>query len=217
MVFFFVARDGSTLYMGKDKFENELLIKYGMPEDVWFHVDAMSSAHVYLRRKRGETTLEGLDPGVLQDCAQLVKHNSIKGRKLPAVHVSYTMWSNLKKTNGMVEGQVGFHSQRAVQRVHIETDREIVRRVSKTMVEREPDLAKEKSDRDALERREQREKEAAARAIEEAAIKKSKEEAKLRSYDSLFADYKKSKDDSDDSDDSDSGPKNYEDYEDSFM
>jgi predicted ribosome quality control (RQC) complex YloA/Tae2 family protein len=41
--------------MGKDKFENEDLIKYGFPEDIWFHVKDFSSAHVYLRLKEGET------------------------------------------------------------------------------------------------------------------------------------------------------------------
>ena len=40
---------GYRIYMGKDKFENEDLIKWGWPEDVWFHVDDLSSAHVYLR------------------------------------------------------------------------------------------------------------------------------------------------------------------------
>lgn len=28
---------------------DEDLIKWGWPEDVWFHVDKYSSAHVYLR------------------------------------------------------------------------------------------------------------------------------------------------------------------------
>jgi len=37
--------------MGRDKYENEDLIKYMWPEDVWFHVDDLSSAHVYLRMK----------------------------------------------------------------------------------------------------------------------------------------------------------------------
>lgn len=36
----------------KDKYENEELIRFGLPEDVWFHVDALSSAHVYLRQKK---------------------------------------------------------------------------------------------------------------------------------------------------------------------
>jgi hypothetical protein len=41
--------------MGRDKFENEDLIKYGWPEDVWFHVNDLSSAHVYLRLRDGVT------------------------------------------------------------------------------------------------------------------------------------------------------------------
>jgi predicted ribosome quality control (RQC) complex YloA/Tae2 family protein len=40
--------------MGKDKHENEDLIKYGLDDDVWFHVDNLSSAHVYLRLNHGE-------------------------------------------------------------------------------------------------------------------------------------------------------------------
>lgn len=54
MVFYYTSRCGDYLiYMGKDKFENESLIRYGLPEDVWFHVDNLSSAHVYLRLKPG--------------------------------------------------------------------------------------------------------------------------------------------------------------------
>ena len=44
-----------TCYMGRDKHENESLIAYGWPEDLWFHVDKMSSAHVYLRLPEGDT------------------------------------------------------------------------------------------------------------------------------------------------------------------
>ncbi|CAH2066490.1 unnamed protein product, partial [Iphiclides podalirius] len=52
MVFYFTSNVVSppvTLFMGADKHENEDLIKWGWPEDVWFHVDKVSSAHVYLR------------------------------------------------------------------------------------------------------------------------------------------------------------------------
>jgi len=42
-----------TLYMGRDKIENEDLIKFGWPNDVWFHVSNLSSAHVYLRMPEG--------------------------------------------------------------------------------------------------------------------------------------------------------------------
>ena len=41
MVFYFVSdvvEPPTTLFMGLDKYENEDLIKFGWPEDVWFHV-----------------------------------------------------------------------------------------------------------------------------------------------------------------------------------
>ncbi|KAL0330763.1 UNVERIFIED_CONTAM: Coiled-coil domain-containing protein 25 [Sesamum angustifolium] len=81
MVFYFKARPEAgdyTIFMGLDKYENEELIKYGFPEDVWFHVDKMSSAHVYLRLNKGQT-IDDIPEGVLEDCAQLVKANSIQG------------------------------------------------------------------------------------------------------------------------------------------
>ncbi|KAI3911610.1 hypothetical protein MKW92_052489 [Papaver armeniacum] len=72
MVFYFSTRSESggelTIFMGLDKHENEDLIKYGFPEDIWFHVDKMSSAHVYLRL-----------------------------RKVNNIDVVYTPWSNLKR------------------------------------------------------------------------------------------------------------------------
>ena len=43
MVFYFEGRNNAKIYMGKDKYENESLIKYGWPEDIWFHVDNLSS------------------------------------------------------------------------------------------------------------------------------------------------------------------------------
>ena len=82
MVYFFKSLCGTyTYYMGRDKFENEELIKYGLPEDVWFHVDDLSSAHVYLRMNPGET-LDDLTENVLLECASLVKANSIAGCKV---------------------------------------------------------------------------------------------------------------------------------------
>ena len=49
---------GYMIYMGRDKYENEELLKYGWPEDIWFHVDDVSSAHVYVRLNKGETYLD---------------------------------------------------------------------------------------------------------------------------------------------------------------
>ncbi|KAB2017567.1 hypothetical protein ES319_D08G171700v1 [Gossypium barbadense] len=58
MVFYFKAQAEAgdyTIFMGLDKYENEELIKYGFIKDIWFHVDKTSSAHVYLRLKKGQT------------------------------------------------------------------------------------------------------------------------------------------------------------------
>lgn len=59
---------------------DEELIKYGLEEDVWFHVDKLSSAHIYLRMNEGETW-ESIPADLLNDCAQLTKANSIEGKK----------------------------------------------------------------------------------------------------------------------------------------
>jgi predicted ribosome quality control (RQC) complex YloA/Tae2 family protein len=72
--------------MGADKFENEDLIRYGLPEDLWFHVDNLSSAHVYLRMRKNQK-IEDLSRKAIQECAQLVKANSIEGCKLKTVDV----------------------------------------------------------------------------------------------------------------------------------
>ena len=104
MVYYFQTKTGFTIYMGKDKYENEYLIKYGHPEDVWFHVDDLSSAHVYFRMKPG-MTLDDISEEALLECSSLVKANSIQGCKKSSVYIVYTRWKNLRKTNDMVDGQ----------------------------------------------------------------------------------------------------------------
>lgn len=75
-----------------------------------FHVDDLSSAHVYLRLPPGQA-FEAVPADTLEDCAQLVKANSIVGSKRSTVDVVYTPWSNLKKTAAMDVGQVGLAAQ----------------------------------------------------------------------------------------------------------
>jgi hypothetical protein len=83
--------------------ENEKLLQYGWPEDVWFHVDDLSSAHVYLRLAKG-MTIDTISKDALEECTQLVKANSIEGSKRASVYVIYTMFMNLKKTADMEAG-----------------------------------------------------------------------------------------------------------------
>ncbi|XP_076033008.1 coiled-coil domain-containing protein 25 isoform X2 [Oratosquilla oratoria] len=84
MVFNFTSRvvePPVRLFMGEDKHENEELIKWGWPEDVWFHVDKVSSAHVYIRLSLGQT-IHDISQAVLEDAAQLCKANSIQVYKI---------------------------------------------------------------------------------------------------------------------------------------
>lgn len=133
--------------MGRDKYENEELIKYGLPEDVWFHVDDLSSAHVYLRMKP-DMTLDDINDDLLLDCTSLVKANSIEGCKKASVYVVYTRWKNLLKTNDMVDGQVGYHRKQNVRRVLVEKNNSIVRQIEKTKMEiNHPPLYEEQQQR----------------------------------------------------------------------
>ncbi|KAI3438974.1 hypothetical protein D9Q98_001388 [Chlorella vulgaris] len=189
MVFFFVPRgygpgkEDWLLYMGLDKYENEDLIKYALPQDVWFHVDALSSAHVYLRMPEGKTMAD-IPKDTLEDACQLVKANSIQGNKASNVGIVYTPASNLRKTDDMATGQVGFHNDKLVKKTQI-TRRlnEIMNRLNKTQEERFPDLAAEK----AAWEKEQIGKRKSQAAVQRLTEKEEKEEQK-RQQDML--DYK---------------------------
>lgn len=64
-------------------------------------------------------TMDDIPANTLEDCAQLVKQNSIQGCKTNGVTIVYTPWSNLKKTAAMEVGQVGFHSDKSVRKVKV--------------------------------------------------------------------------------------------------
>lgn len=189
MVFYYTPRGadktGHTIYVGKDKHENEELIKYGFPEDVWWHVDRLSSAHVYLRLRRGQS-LADITAEELEDCCQLVKANSIEGHKASSVAVVYTPWANLRKTADMDTGQVGFHDEKAVVRVHVASRvPEVLNRLVKTKMERWPNLAAE----EAAEREARAERKEAERLRRKEELEAARERARAeqaRSYTNLM-------------------------------
>ena len=157
-----------------------------LPADVWFHVDDMSSAHVYLRLDSGKTWKD-IPETALEECCQLVKANSIKGSKIKGVKIVYTPWANLRKTKSMEAGQVGFHTPTQKAYRTISRNKDILRALAKTKTwVEEPDLEGQRRARDAQAKEElkaQRKEQAAADAAER---KARKEQAALRSYDSLF-------------------------------
>jgi len=145
MVIFFNSSDPNyTIYMGKDKYENEELIKYALPIDVWFHVEDFSSAHVYLRLPEN-ITVDEIPKDILYECCQIVKDNSKDGRKKEKVSVCYTRWENLNKVSTMEVGEIGFKKQNEVKVIDgITKDKEILKRLKKTMEEKNVNLEAEK-------------------------------------------------------------------------
>jgi len=190
MVLFFTSTavtPPAIVYMGKDKVENEDLIKYAWPQDVWFHVDKLSSAHVYLRMPES-MTWDTIPEALLTDCAQLVKANSIEGNKKDNLTVIYTPADNLKKTGDMAVGQVSFHSDKRVKRVHVETRQNpIVNRLNKTKIEKTVDHEQERIDRIKAENSVKRAAAAAKKKADAELARAREAEKAARSYDSLFS------------------------------
>ncbi|KAM0253912.1 hypothetical protein ACHAQJ_007087 [Trichoderma viride] len=202
MVYYFtsnVVEPAGFIYVGKDKFENEDLIKYGWEEDVCnstiyddlkntnnestqFHVDKLSSAHIYLRMQPGQTW-DTLPEELVMDLAQLTKANSIEGNKKDNITIIYTPWANLKKDGSMDVGQV--------KRILVPNrENPIVNRLNKTKVEKKPDLKAEKDEM----LKQLRIKEQAAQQIKkkeeqrQAQEWKEKKWQKDHAYDELFTD-----------------------------
>ncbi|CAO2178256.1 unnamed protein product [Urochloa humidicola] len=151
-----------------------------------FHVDKVSSAHVYLRLKKGET-IDTISEGLLEDCAQLVKAHSIQGNKMNNVEVVYTPWSNLKKSPSMDVGQVGFHNPRMVRVLTVEKRvNEIINRLNKTRVERRPDLKAEKEASNAAEKAERKMQLKEKKRKEEIERLEKEKWAEIRSYKGLM-------------------------------
>jgi len=206
MVFYFtsnVVSPAVNIFMGLDKYENEELIKWGWPEDIWFHVDKLSSAHVYLRLQQGQT-IDDIPAAVLEDCAQIVKANSIQGNKMNNIDVVYTMWSNLKKTQGMDVGQVGFYRDKEVRKLKVEKRlNDVVNRLNKTKVERQVDLRAEREERDREERDDKKRELRVQKEREKAEEKRKQEAAAMRSYTTLMKEdkMKSNQENNEDSDD----------------
>jgi hypothetical protein len=167
---------------GRDKYENEDLIRWAMPHDIWFHVDALSSAHVYLRLPPG-VTIATIDPDTLEDAAQLVKANSIQGNKQNHLEIVYTPAANLRKTASMDVGQVGFIDQKAVHKVRVERRwNDIVNRLNKTKEELYPNLEQEREAWEREERGRNKEQAQAARAAEKEAAEEQRRAQEAQSY-----------------------------------
>ncbi|ORY73836.1 hypothetical protein BCR35DRAFT_293542 [Leucosporidium creatinivorum] len=177
-----------TIYAGKDKVSSdEDLLRYA-GEDVWVHVDKLSSPHVYIpiRDLPDGMTWESLPDSLLMDVSQLVKAGSIMGNKKNNVTIIYTPSSNLLKTGDMDTGTVSFKNEQKVRRFHVpERQNAIINRLAKTKKERIVDHEAERVERIKEEGRRKR-LAANERKNSDLEIQRArKAEAAARSYDNL--------------------------------
>lgn len=127
-------------------------------------MDALSSAHVYVRLNSGESWRD-MPKELVWEMCQLVKDNSIEGCKKDKVDIVYTPCDNLKKTASMDVGQVGFKVAKGSRRSpdvvkvrEVAKDKDVLKRISKTQEEKFPNLELMREERNAKEARERREK-----------------------------------------------------------
>lgn len=152
MVYYFTAKPmsdddftistPSTIYMGKDKIENDPLIKHSHPKNIWFHVDNHSSAHLYLQLTKEQLVSFKsfdkftIDSDILSQIAQLTKANSIKGNKLNNITVIYTPVENLHTDGSMDIGTVTFKNPKQVKRINVtKKENAIINKLNKTKTE----------------------------------------------------------------------------------
>lgn len=195
MVFFFTSSDGLVIYMGKNKFENEDLIRFAHPEDVWFHVSDHSSAHVYLRmevqpfesRAGGRyVDLDNLPPQSVEECMQLTKANSIEGCKKSEVQIIFTPATNLLKTPDMDIGQVDFKNRSLTRIRTIQTDRNMIKALAKQRTESYPNLSLLRDQREEKELSDKRAFDKQRRKTEAEIAVKEREEEDQRTYASFM-------------------------------
>ncbi|CAI4048391.1 hypothetical protein SKDZ_13G2580 [Saccharomyces kudriavzevii ZP591] len=143
MVYFYESKPteysiSHQIVTGKDKFENDLLIKWSYKElnYVWFHADKFSSGHIYLKLHSNEKTIDDVPQEVINDCLQLCKSESIQGNKMPQCTILITPWHNLRKNKYMEPGEVSFKSLRQCRKMECGgRDNKILNRLAKTRVE----------------------------------------------------------------------------------
>jgi hypothetical protein len=132
--------------------------------------------------------MDSLTPEMLEECCQLTKQNSIEGCKLNDVKIVYTPWSNLKKTNGMDVGQIGFHSD-TLRRFYTvaKKNTQILNALEKTKVDKgDVDFQALREERDAQERRDTRRLQLQAAEAAKLAAEQQRHQEEIKSYASLM-------------------------------
>ncbi|KAM3123928.1 hypothetical protein CJJ07_005125 [Candidozyma auris] len=184
-----------VIYMGRDKVENDILLKKSHPKNIWFHVDKHSSAHLYVQLSVEQQAQKfedlKLEDDLLTQIGQLTKANSIKANKINNISIVYTPVDNLRSDGSMDIGTVTFINPKKVKRIHVaKKENPILNKLNKTKTEvsteqfskEQDELIKNwKRQKKDLERQMEQEKLELAKRFEEE--KKTKEDP----YASLFS------------------------------
>lgn len=140
----------------------------------------MKRINLFFSKLQGQT-IDDIPSTVLEDAVQLVKANSIEGNKMNDIDVVYTMWSNLKKTQGMEVGQVGFHRDKDVRKIHVaKRMNTIVNRLTKTKRTEQVNFKAEREQRDKNEREDKKKLLKEQKEREKAEEKRRQEEAEMK-------------------------------------
>lgn len=91
------------IQIGKNKFENDELVRNASPNDIWFHIANAHSCHVILITRNENIKTKALPKQVLKRCACLCKSNS-SSNSIKNCEIIYTSISNIECTD--VLGQV---------------------------------------------------------------------------------------------------------------
>ena len=82
-----------TFNVGKNKDENDFLVKNSNKTYTWFHLKDYPSCHGVINE-----TIENLDSKVIYKCATIIKNNT-KYKNLKNLYVNYISISNIKPTD----------------------------------------------------------------------------------------------------------------------
>lgn len=182
---------------------------YGfMQISIFFSINIFrhSSAHYYLRLKKGET-IDDIPENILEEIAQMTKESSKDGKKVDNVRIVYTMAENLKKTNDMEIGEVSYKNRLLVKGTMVkEKKKDILNRLIKTRLEKQVDLKRELEDRLNKEKNMKKREEKLKKEEKLKELEEKKKDQDLKNYSSLMKpeNMKKSSNVFDDEDEEDS-------------
>lgn len=97
------SSDGLQIKIGENAVENQALCKEARQNDLWFHLENMSSPHAILSLTASKKKISDVRESI-HECAQLIKHFS-KGKKMREVTVIFVEAKFVSK-NG-VENKLG--------------------------------------------------------------------------------------------------------------